>query len=115
MAAYTFQTVGYTGVNVSFVNVAGVDTAQASERAFLWVKNGSGVSTTVTISVPGQTFLQNNPDVAVTIPAGQERMMGPLNPEINDPGFNAIVFVTSPATSITAAVVQVPAPPPDLP
>ena len=114
MPALTIQTVGYTGADVSFAAISGVDTAQASNRAFLWVKNASGVSTTVNISVPGQTFLQNNPDVAVTVPAGQERMMGPLNPEISDAS-GTILFITSPTTSVTAAVVQIPAPPPDLP
>lgn len=116
MAVGAPQSIDYVGTNIAFNAAAALDFATGGERQFLWMKNGSGVSTTVTISIPGTTFEQANPDVATVIPAGQERMIGPLNPDLRDPGTsNLVVFVVSPTASVTGAIVELPSPPPGLP
>jgi hypothetical protein len=116
MAITTGQSIGYAGVNVTFGTPAGFDLIAGADRRFVWIKNGGGVSTNVTIAVPGSTFGQNNPDVVVSIPAGEERMIGPLDPGLNEPGQgNRVVVGVSPTTSVTGAFVDLPIPPPDLP
>lgn len=108
------QSITYTGVNITFAAAGGFESVAGGYRRFLWVKNGSGVSTTITVAVPGTTFEQNNPDVAVNIAAGTEALIGPLVPEL-DIGNGTLFFTVSSTTSVTGAFVDLPTPPSDLP
>lgn len=92
--------------------VVGDDAVVAPDpRGFLWVKNSDASPKTVTVTVPGVTVGVTRPDTAVTVPAGEERMIGPVVPELAIPsGGRPIVAVNySPnVTGVTAAAVRVP-------
>ncbi len=116
MAQYTAQDIGYAGAAVTFAAVSASDNAVAADRLFLWVKNASGVSTNVTVLVGGSTFGQLHPDIVAAVPAGQERLFGPLLENLTAADtFNVVVFEYSATASVTAALVRLPLPPPDLP
>lgn len=83
----------------------------SSKRIFLHVKNGDASSHTVTVSaiessldIPGYGLMSKN-DIAVAVPAGEERFIGP---------FPRFAFGNTPAiayddvTGVTVAVVKVP-------
>jgi hypothetical protein len=117
MATLDHQSTGYTGTNITFAAAGtgtGFDVTAPSERVFLWVKNADAASRTVTVDVAGSTFEQLNPDVAVVVPNGQERMIGPLNAGLVGPT-GAVVITYSALTNVTVAAVNVSTPPPDLP
>ena len=120
MATFTPQPIGYTGVNVTFaapeVFPAVNAVSSASERQFLWVKNSGGSAQNVIIVVPGTTFEQANTDVTVSVPAGSEKVIGPLNDGLSDPSaLGAVLWVHTVITGITCAVVTLPDPPASLP
>jgi len=116
MAQLAYQEIGHAGAAITSQAPGGLgDFVQPDTRGFLWVKNGSGGTTTVAIVVPGTTFGQANPDISVVVAAGAERMFGPLAEELTgDPAVGLLVTCT-PAASITIAAVRLSAPPPDLP
>jgi hypothetical protein len=110
------QPMAYTGTAPTFAAAAALDFVQPDNARFLVVRNGSGVSTTVAIGVPGVTFDQANPDISVVIPAGQERFIGPMALELADPGAaNLVVITVSPTASVTIAAFDFPPLEPDLP
>jgi len=118
LADILYQDIGHAGAAVTFqAATGGGDTTAPDPKGFLWVKNGGGGAITVTIEVPGQTFGQNNANVAVSVPNGGERLIGPL---VSDLGlvFGQSFFITisySGVTSVTVASVRLSEPPPDLP
>jgi hypothetical protein len=115
MALGAPQSMGYVGTNITLAAVGAFEFVSGSSRRFALIRNGSGGATTVQVQVPGQTFEQNNPDVSVNVPAGEDRLIGPLDTGLADPTSGLITVVTSPTTSITGAIVDLPTPPPDLP
>lgn len=100
-----YQPIGYVGYDGTFTPAPGTDdTVPTDTRGFLWVKNTGGVSRTVTVTVPGTSFSQPLPDVAINVPAGTETLIGPL-----PPGLGALVSVNySSAAGISAAAVRLP-------
>lgn len=116
MAALAHQPIAFTGSAVSFQAAESLDTATADRRSFLWVRNGGGSPINVTITVPGTTFGQNNPDIVVAVPNGAERMIGPLSPDLTAAETFGVVLVTySALTSVTVAVARLGDPAPPLP
>lgn len=108
MALLSTQQVSITGTTPSYGAVSASDTVVPDARSFLIVKNASGSSDTATVVVPGQSYGQNNPDVAVTVPATTgERWIGPLTPELADPTTGLITITHSQTTSVTCAYVRV--------
>jgi hypothetical protein len=80
----------------------------SDERTFLWVKNGSGGSITVTVGIGGTTFGILNPDVARVVTAGAEAVIGPLPVDFTGSDlFGFITFSYSGVTSLTIALVRV--------
>jgi hypothetical protein len=111
MATLTPQSTAITGIAPTFVAATGGGDnfvpGPSDERTFLWIKNGSGGSITVTIGIGGSTFGQVNPDVAVVVPAGQERVSGPLHIDLTGPDlFGFITFSYTGVTSLTVALVR---------
>jgi hypothetical protein len=109
MAALTHQSTGYAGTNITFQAaglVDGFDVTNPDERVFLWVKNADAASKTVTVDVAGSTFGQDHPNVAVVVPNGQERLVGPLNAGVTG-GTGAVVLTYSALTNVTVAAVRV--------
>jgi len=119
MAALAYQDIDHTGGAVTLAAAAGGgDTATPDAKGFLWVKNAAaGGTITVTIAVAGTTFGQANADVAVSIPDGEERLIGPLVPELTGADtFGVVLIAYSPnVTGVTVAAVRLSNPPPDLP
>jgi len=118
MAALSYQDIGHAGAAITHAAAAGGgDSMPPDPKGCLWVKNGGGSAITVTIEVPGQTFGQDNANVAASVPNGGERLIGPM---VDDLGVvfagNSNVLITySGVTSVTVAAVRLGAPPPDLP
>ena len=79
-------------------------------RGFLWVENADVSSKTVAVTVPGFTASVARPDVNVTVPAGERRLVGPLVPElaIVAAGRPLVAVNYSNVTGVTAAAVRVP-------
>lgn len=118
MANLATQTFGFAGEAITLVAAAGGGDAvfPADPRVFLWVKNGGGSPITVTLTVPGTTFGQNNPDIGVSVPNGGERLIGPLGPELVAPEtFQNVLIAYSGVTTVTVAAVRVGDPPASLP
>lgn len=91
--------------------VIGDDATVAPDpRGFLWVKNTDASPKTVTVTVPGFTVGVPRPDTPITVPATDERMIGPLVPELAVvAGGRPIVAVNySNVTGVSAAAVRVP-------
>lgn len=108
MALIAPQQIAITGTTPTFAAASGGgDTVAPDDRAFLRVKNASGGAITVTVVVPGTTYGQNNPDVAVNVPATTgDVLIGPLVPALADP--TGVISITySGVTSLTVAVVKV--------
>lgn len=110
MAVLSAQPITMAGAAVTLSAAAGGGDAYIptdGDRSALWIKNGGGSSITVTVTVAGQTFGQNNADVPVTVPNGGERLIGPLVPDLAGPDtVGTIGFSYSAVTSVTVAVVR---------
>jgi len=91
MALLAVQQVGITGTTPSYAAVSASDTIVPDDRAFLIVKNANAGADTCTVVVPGSTFGQANPDVAVNVPATTgERWIGPMVASLADPATGLI-------------------------
>ena len=116
MALISYQDIGYAGDAVTFGAVTASDHLIPDDRGVLVVRNGSGVSINVTVQVGGSTFGQNHADAVRAVPAGGECWFGPaLENLAGADTFGVVVFGFSATTSITAAAIRFPLPPPGLP
>lgn len=78
---------------------------------FIHVKNGSGGALTVTVVTPGTVVGSGGlavADVAVSVPAGGERMIGPFPPDIygNPADAGKVAITYSGVTSLTIAAIR---------
>lgn len=83
MAALATQSITLAGTAPAYAAASGGgDTFTPGFRTFLHVKNASGGALTVTVVTPGnvRTGLTVG-DVAISVPAAGERMIGPLQAE----------------------------------
>lgn len=84
MAAYTVENITLTGnIDPTFVAVASSDTfANDGSKTFLYIKNGSGGTVVATFDDTGSNAPTGaksfNPDVDITMTAGQEVVVGPF-------------------------------------
>lgn len=115
MANFQYQKIDYLGTDQTFTAPTGgvlADSIQGADlRGFLWVKNAAaGGTITVTVHVPGSSFGISLPDVAVTVPDGEERLIGPITNELTDPAFLGTVAmsITGTMTGVTAAALTLP-------
>lgn len=112
MAKIEEQLVTIAGLGPAYSAAAGGgDTFDPDQDTFIHVKNGSGGAITVTVVTPRvdpQTGLAEA-DVAVSVPAGGERMIGPFPFETYaDPATGLGSITYSGVTSLTLAVLKVP-------
>lgn len=108
MALLAIQQIGITGTNPTYSAASGGgDTVKPDDRAVLHVKNGDASSHTVTIAVPGSEYGQSRPDVAVAVPAGESRFIGPLVHDLADSTDGAVHITWSATTSMTVAAIRV--------
>lgn len=105
MATLTTKSIAVTGTDPTFVAAnAGGNEVQPHHSGFLHVKNGSGASVTVTVAVPGTTkYGQAEPDVPVVVPAGGDRVIGPLGYDLADPTDGLVHVTYSAVASVTVA------------
>lgn len=109
MALLATQTVKRTGLNPTFAAAAGGgDEFTPGDRTFLYVKNGSAGSITVTVVTPKQAFADvETADLAVAVPAGENRMIGPLPPQyFANPADGRGDVTYSGVTSLTIAAIE---------
>ena len=108
MALLSPQQIAITGTTVTLSAANASDTAAPNDRAFWRVKNASGAAITATVVVPGTTFGQANPDVAVNVAATSgDVLIGPLVGSLADPATGLITLTTSAQTSVTSALVAI--------
>ena len=108
MALLSVQQVSITGTTPTYGAVASTDTVVPDDRAFLIVKNGNASPDSCVVVVPGTTYGQANPDVAVSVPATTgERWIGPMVPALADPTTGLITITHSVTATVTCALVRV--------
>lgn len=78
MALLTTQDIGYSGLGPTYGAAATGDTFAPGDGVFVHAKNGSAAAITVTITTPNTVAGLAIADVAVSVPAGGERMIGPF-------------------------------------
>jgi hypothetical protein len=107
MATLPYVQPTIAGTNPAFAAAAGGgDKVAPNDRGYLHYKNGSGSTITVTVVVPGNTrYGQANPDVAVAIPAGADRLIGPFPADLADPTDGLVAITYSGVTSLTVAAI----------
>lgn len=105
MAFLTPVQVKITGTKITKVAASAGGDTFAPGDVKLVVVNGDASPHTVTIAVPGNTkYGQAQPDIAQTIPAGEEWEFGPFPVDLADPA-DGVVHVTYDAvTSVTVAL-----------
>lgn len=109
MATLNYAQATVAGTNPGLVAAsAGGDKVGPSDRGALLVRNGSGASINVTVVVPGNSrFGPPNPDVVVAVPAGADRLIGPLPAELADPIDGLVAITYSAVTTVTVAAVSI--------
>lgn len=109
MATLTPQSVARTGLTPTFAaaDVAG-DEFVNDGNTLLHVKNGDAASKTVTVAsqVSSPPVGTAATDLAITIPAGEERMIGPLPKSAFDDANGKVQVTYDAVTSVTVAAVS---------
>lgn len=109
MATLTVQSITRTGLNPTYAAASALGYQVANNgRVFLHVKNGSASAHTVTIesqvsTPPPGTSVS---DVAVSVPAGAERMIGPFPPNAFNDADKYMQITYSAVTSLTVAAIS---------
>jgi hypothetical protein len=108
MAALSNQEVKRAGLKPAYASAnGGGDTFEPGENVYLHAKNGSEASITVTIVTPGKVIGADIADVAVAIPGGEERMIGPFpSRHFADPTTGKASITYSGVTSLTIAALE---------
>lgn len=87
---------------------AGGDSFRPGTTTLLHVKNASAASVTATLVTPGNVSGLAIDDVAVAVPAGGERMIGPVSGDLFRDAANGLGAVTwSAAASVTFAALSI--------
>lgn len=108
MALLSTQQIVIGGLNPAFqAAAAGGDTFKQSGRTYLHVKNGDASAHTVTINSVQSCDQGFDHDIAVNVPAGGERLLGPFGDRFRN--VDGEVEATYDAiTSVTVAAFQIP-------
>lgn len=117
MALLTAQLIVPTGILPTYAAVSASDTLNvpSDERTFMHVKNGSGASINVTlvaVATSQKVAGVGNIPIAskvVAVPAGSERMIGPITGAYVDPATGLATITYSATTTVTAAAIRIPA------
>lgn len=107
MAQVSTESIARSGLNATYnAASAGGDKFPPGDRTFLHVKNGSAGAVTVTVATPNKLIGLDLADVAVSVPAGEDRFIGPF-PTQHFAGSDGLADVTWSATaSVTFAVAK---------
>ncbi|MET8658151.1 hypothetical protein [Streptomyces griseus] len=83
MAILATQTIALAGLDPAYTAAAGGgDKCEVGDRVFLHVKNGAASPITVTLTSTAAVRGQAAANVAVTVAANDDRMIGPLPPDL---------------------------------
>jgi hypothetical protein len=109
MATVATQSISLAGLAPAYAAAdAAGDTFRPADRTFMHIKNAGTAAITATFVTPGTVQGLAVEDVAVSVPAGGERMVGPLSPELFRDRADGLGDVTwSAAASVTFAVVNI--------
>ena len=107
MALISTQQMQASGIAAAYTAVSASDTGDISNgRTFLHVKNAGGSPDTATVVTPGTVGGLAIADQAVTVAAGTEKFIGPLDPALYATA--GIATVThSFTTSVTCAFLTI--------
>jgi hypothetical protein len=107
MATLTRQVIVRTGTGPTYAAAAvGGDKVPPGSNNFLHVKNGGGAPITVTVDATRPCDQGYDHDLVVSVPAGGDRMIGPL-PADRFAGTDSLVAVTySGVGSVTVAALS---------
>lgn len=107
MATLSVQKISLTGLGPAFVSASeGGDEFANSGRVFLHVKNGHTSDQTVTVNSLRICDLGYDHDAIVTVPAGEERLIGPFPRfRFNDPNGKVQVSYSG-VTALTIAAIE---------
>lgn len=109
MAKLSVQTIERTGLKSTYAAAGSTgDSFSNTGRTFLHVKNGDTATHTVTVasqffSPPAGT--QKN-DLAVAVPAGEERMIGPFPERAFNDANDLVQIAYDAVTSVTVAAIK---------
>lgn len=107
MALLSTQQMAVAGTQATYSAVSASDTADISNgRTFAHVVNAGASSDTVTVVTPGTVAGLAIADLSVTVPNGQNRFIGPLDPQV----FGSAGVATiqhSYLTSVTIAILTI--------
>jgi hypothetical protein len=108
MATLTTQNIATTGILPTYASAAGGgDAMVADSTSFLHVKNGAGVSMTVTLATPAtvDTTLAVG-DRVVTVGATSEQMISVPAELYRDPATGLAAITYSSVTTVTVAAIR---------
>lgn len=107
MATRATETIAATGTEATYHAATATtgDKVAAVDGTILHVKNGSGVSTAVTLTTPGTVEGLAIADRTVAVPAGEDRFI-PLSKVYRNPADGLATVVCDPVTTVTFAVVR---------
>lgn len=111
MATLSVQSVSRSGLNASFASAAaGGDQFTWGARRFIHIKNGDASSHTLTVASQYASDPQGltSADLTVSIPAGEERMVGPFSERAFADSDGNVQLSYDAVTSVTVAVLEVP-------
>jgi hypothetical protein len=115
VTTYTYQSIGYAGTDITFTAATGGflgDSVPVPDaKGFLWVKNAAaGGTISVAILTEATSFGVAVPDVAISIPDGEQRLIGPLVLDLASAaiGGGIGISITPNVTGVTAAAVKIP-------
>ena len=101
------QDIARSGLSPSYSSAVGDGhSVQNNGRVFIHVKNGDSSSKTITIQTPGTVDGLAVADRDVSIPAGEERMIGPFPPGQYNQSDGDIYVDYSATTSVTIAALR---------
>lgn len=110
MALLATQHPSTTGFDSTYsaVTVTAGDTFRNTGKEFIHVINGGGGATVVTVDSPTTCSFgiaaNAAHDLTVSVPAGEDRMIGPFNKERFNSSTDIVTFICSVVTTVTAAI-----------
>lgn len=108
MAQLTVQNIGLTGLAPTYTSASGGgDTFLNNGKTFLHVKNAGASAVTVTIDSKVLSNYGTDVDIAVSVPASSERMIGVFDiGRFSDLNTGLANITYSAVTSVTVAVIS---------
>ncbi|RJQ26329.1 MAG: hypothetical protein C4589_09845 [Peptococcaceae bacterium] len=107
MATLSVQKISLTGLGPTFVAAsAGGDIFANNSHVYLHVKNGDTAAKTVTVNSQRQCDQGFDHDIAVSVPASGERLIGPFNTSRFNNTDGNVEVTYSAVTSVTVAAIE---------